>query len=85
MGDRSIILSSKSQFQKVRTLGYGAFGCVDLCKAEQKKSYAKKGEQVAIKRMKRENISDAEMAKETYPGFAHCIIDDVAEASFLMP
>ena len=72
MGDRSIILaklrlankSSKSQFQKVRTLGYGAFGCVDLCKAVAKKSYAKKGEQVAIKRMKRENISDAEMAKK---------------------
>ena len=71
MGDRSIILaglrlankSNKSQFQKVRTLGYGAFGCVDLCKAEEKKSYAKKGEEVAIKRMKPENVSDAEMAK----------------------
>ena len=73
MGDRSVMLarmrlaankSSKSQFQKVRTLGYGAFGCVDLCRVEQKKSYAKKGDQVAIKRMKPENISDAEMAKK---------------------
>ena len=72
MGDRSIMLarlrlankSSKSQFQKVKTLGYGAFGCVDLCKAVEKKSYAKKGELVAIKRMKRENISDAEVAKK---------------------
>ena len=67
MGDRSIMLarkSSKGQFQKVRTLGYGAFGCVDLCKVELKKSYAKKGDQVAIKRMKRENISDDLLANK---------------------
>ena len=75
MGDRSIILaglrlankSNKSQFQKVRTLGYGAFGCVDLCKAEEKKSYAKKGEEVAIKRMK--TVSDAKMARKEVKAF----------------
>ena len=66
--DTREIMGDKSQFQKVRTIGYGAFGRVDLCKVKEKKSYAKKGKQVAIKRMKRQNISDmvlsdAEMAK----------------------
>ena len=44
--------SKKNDFKKVRTLGSGAFGFVDLCTVEEDKSYAKKGEQVAIKRMK---------------------------------
>ena len=54
--------SKKNDFKKVRTLGSGAFGCVDLCTVEEDKSYAKKGDQVAIKRVK--TVSDAEMAKK---------------------
>ena len=54
--------SKKNDFKKVRTLGSGAFGCVDLCTVEEDKSYAKKGDQVAIKRMN--TVSDAEMAKK---------------------
>ena len=70
MADPSVMLarlrldnkSQKDDFKKVRTLGSGAFGCVDLCTVKKKKSYAKKGDQVAVKRIK--NVSDAEMAKK---------------------
>ena len=70
MADSSVMLarlrldnkSTDGHFRKVRTLGSGAFGCVDLCTVGEKKKYAKKGEQVAIKRVK--NVSDAEMAKK---------------------
>ena len=53
--------STNDHFKIVRTLGSGAFGSVDLCKVLDDKSYAKKGDQVAVKRMK--TVSDAEMAK----------------------
>ena len=49
-------------FKKVKTLGSGAFGCVDLCTVEIEKTYAKMGDQVAVKRFLR--ISDREMAKK---------------------
>ena len=49
-------------FKKVRTLGSGAFGCVDLCTVEVEKTYAKKGDQVAVKRFF--SISKREMAKK---------------------
>ena len=70
MGDPSVMLarlrlSNKSKnyhFKKVKTLGSGAFGSVDLCTIEEDKSYAKKGDQVAVKRMKA--VSDTEMAKK---------------------
>ena len=70
MGDPSVMLarlrldnkSQKEDFKKVRTLGSGAFGCVDLCTVKKKKSYAKKGDQVAVKRIK--TVTDAEMAKK---------------------
>ena len=70
MADYSVMLarlrldnkSTDGHFRKVRTLGSGAFGCVDLCTVGEKKKYAKKGEQVAIKRVK--NVSDAERAKK---------------------
>ena len=70
MADPSVMLailrlnnkSEKDDFKKVRTLGSGAFGCVDLCTVQMEKSYAKKGDQVAVKRIK--TVSDAEMAKK---------------------
>ena len=70
MADPSVMLarlrldnkSEKDDFKKVRTLGSGAFGCVDLCTVEKKKSYAKKGDEVAVKRIK--TVADAEMAKK---------------------
>ena len=49
-------------FKKIRTLGSGAFGCVDLSEVVVKKNYAKKGDKVAIKRFV--DISDQEMAKK---------------------
>ena len=49
-------------FKKIKTLGSGAFGCVDLSKVVVDRSYAKKGDHVAIKRFV--NISDHEMAKK---------------------
>ena len=48
-------------FKKVKTLGSGAFGCVDLSSVVVEKPYATVGEKVAIKRF---NVSDAEMAKK---------------------
>ena len=70
MDDPSVVLarlrlsnnSTNDHFKIVRTLGSGAFGCVDLCKVLDNKSYAKKGDQVAVKRMK--TVSDTEMAKK---------------------
>ena len=67
--DPTILLSrlrkaNKSKFEdfkKVRTLGSGAFGCVDLCTVEKAKSYAREGEKVAVKRFK--DVSNDEMAK----------------------
>ena len=52
----------KNHFKIVRSLGSGAFGCVDLCTLQKQKNYAKKGAQVAVKRIK--TVSDAEMAKK---------------------
>ena len=49
-------------FKKIRDLGSGAFGRVDLSTVQVKKSYAKCGDQVAIKRF--QEISDSEMAKK---------------------
>ena len=49
-------------FKKIKTLGSGVFGCVDLSEVVVKKSYAKKGDQVAIKRFV--DISDQDMAKK---------------------
>ena len=49
-------------FKKIRTLGSGAFGCVDLSEVVVEKNYAKKGDKVAIKRFV--DISDQEMAKK---------------------
>ena len=49
-------------FKKIRDLGKGAFGRVDLNVVQKKKSYAEYGDQVAIKRFK--NISNSEMAKK---------------------
>ena len=54
--------SENHHFKIVKSLGSGAFGCVDLCTVEQDKSYAKKGDQVAIKRIK--TVANAEMAKK---------------------
>ena len=54
--------SEKDDFKKLRTLGSGAFGCVDLCTVEKEKNYAKEGDKVAVKRIK--TVSDAEMAKK---------------------
>ena len=59
MGDPSVVqelfrvITNNSQdgdFKKVKTLGSGAFGRVDLCTVEKGKTYAKKGDQVAVKR-----------------------------------
>ena len=54
--------SKNDHFKILRTLGSGAFGSVDLCKVLDEKSYAKIGDQVAVKRMK--TVSDTEMAKK---------------------
>ena len=40
--------SENHHFKIVKSLGSGAFGCVDLCPVEQDKSYAKKGDEVAV-------------------------------------
>ena len=52
----------KNHFKIVRSLGSGAFGCVDLFTVKKKKSYAKKGDQVAVKRIK--TVFNTEMAKK---------------------
>ena len=72
MGDPSVVLeklrqdsnnnSQSTHFKKVKTLGSGAFGCVELCSVEEGKSYAKKGDLVAVKSFI--NVSDQEMAKK---------------------
>ena len=72
MGDPSAVLeklrldsnnnSQSTHFKKVKTLGSGAFGCVELCSVEEGKSYAKKGDLVAVKSFI--NVSDQEMAKK---------------------
>ena len=70
MGDPSVMLarlrldnkSLNDHFKKVKTLGSGAFGCVDLCTVEVEKNYAKRGKKVAVKRIK--TVTDAEMAKK---------------------
>ena len=49
-------------FKKIKDLGSGAFGRVDLSIVQVRKNYAKCGEQVAIKRF--QDISDSEMAKK---------------------
>ena len=54
--------SEKEHFKKVGTLGSGASGYVDLCSVEEEKSYAKRGDKVAVKRIK--SVSDTEMAKK---------------------
>ena len=54
--------AEERDFKKIKTLGSGAFGCVDLCSVEKEKTYAKKGDQVAVKRSIR--FHDREMAKE---------------------
>ena len=54
--------SSAAHFRRVKTLGSGAFGSVDLCTVEEQKNYAEKGDTVAIKRVK--DVYDAEMAKK---------------------
>lgn len=55
-------MGREEEFYKLKTLGSGNFGCVDLCTVEEDKSYAKRGDKVAVKRMK--NVSNAEMAKK---------------------
>ena len=70
MGDPSVMLarlsleneSEKEHFKEVRALGSGASGYVDLCSVEEEKSYAKRGDKVAVKRIK--SVSDAEMARK---------------------
>ena len=54
--------AEERDFKKIKTLGSGAFGRVDLCIVEKEKPYAKKGDQVAVKRSLR--FSDREMAKK---------------------
>ena len=54
--------SKDRDFKKVKTLGSGAFGCVDLCTVEKGKTFAMKGDQVAVKRFF--SIYDREMAKK---------------------
>ena len=55
-------ISQEEDFKKVESLGSGAFGRVDLCTIERGKTYAKKGDQVVIKKLF--SISDAETAKK---------------------
>ena len=45
--------SEEKDFKKVRALGFGAFGTVDLCTLQEDKFYARKGEKVAVKKMKK--------------------------------
>ena len=52
----------EGHFLKIKTLGAGAFGLVELCTLQEDKVYAKKGEKVAIKRMK--NVSNMMAMKE---------------------
>ena len=54
--------SQDGDFKKVKTLGSGSFGCVDLCTVEEEKSYAKKGDKVAVKIFL--SLSQREMAKK---------------------
>ena len=54
--------SKDIHFKTVRTLGSGAFGSVDLCTVEKWKSYARKGEQVAVKKFL--SVSDDEIAEK---------------------
>ena len=53
--------SEVSHFKKVRTLGKGGFGSVDLCLLMVRKSYGKQGAKVAVKRLL--SVSDEEMAE----------------------
>ena len=53
--------SKEKHFKKEKTLGAGAFGCVDLCSVTEEKSYAEKGDRVAVKRIK--DVADEKMAK----------------------
>merc|ERR1712066_924580 len=51
-------------FMTIKTLGAGAFGCVDLCETPRTKPYFTDNKLVAVKRF--QNIVDREMAvKET--------------------
>ena len=43
--------SQNDPFKKVRILGSGVFASVDLCTVEEDTSYAKSGDQVAVKRL----------------------------------
>ena len=54
--------SKEKHFKKIKTLGAGAFGCVDLCSVTEEKSYAERGDKVAVKRIK--DVTDKEMAKK---------------------
>ena len=54
--------SKEKHFNKIKTLGAGAFGCVDLCSLTEEKSYAERVDKVAVKRIK--DVSDKEMAKK---------------------
>ena len=53
--------SEDSHFKKVGTLGTGAFGYVDLCLVLVRKTYAKEGDKVAVKRLL--SVSDEDMAE----------------------
>jgi len=55
--------TSDSDFKKVKSLGSGAFGCVELCTVEKGKTYATVGERVAIKRIKENHIDNYKMAE----------------------
>ena len=59
---RHVEESQLDHFKKVQTLGSGAFGRVDLYTVEEEKTYAKKGDEVAIKMFKK--IFDVSMAEE---------------------
>ena len=62
MGDPSANNSQEGDFKKVETLGSGCFGSVDLCTVEEGKTYAERGDRVAVKRFF--SIAEAEMAKK---------------------
>ena len=55
-------MSEMPQFKRVRTIGSGAFGCVELCTLHGDRHYGEKGELVAVKRLK--DVSCAEVAKK---------------------
>ena len=55
--------TNDEHFLKINRLGAGAFGLVELCIVQEDKVYAKKGEKVAIKRMK--NVSNMIALKES--------------------